>query len=80
MAGSRERLVQRVQRELQASEGGVAGAVYFSRDMAELEKRVRRLRESDSCFDEVCLSPYVMSRGMARQPVRGGRGLVGTEA
>lgn len=80
MAESRKRLVQRVQRELQASGGGVAGAAIPPREFAELERRARRLRESDSCFEEVCLSPYVMSRGMARQPVRGGSGLVGMEA
>lgn len=80
MTGSRERLVRRVQRELRASEGDVAGHALRPHDHAELQRRVNRLREAGPLFTGVCLSSHVMPRGMTRQPVRGGSGLVTTEA
>ena len=57
------------------------GMAFDPQEVAELEKRARRLRETGLPYlEEVRLSGHVMSRGMARQPVRGGSGLVGTEA
>jgi len=79
MAGRQERLVRRVQRELQASGRNVAYDGLTPHEMAELEGRARRLREAGPLFEHVRLSTQVMPRGMTATAVRGGGGLVATE-
>lgn len=77
MAESSRRLVRRIQQALQHAGGRL---VLPPDEVAELERRARRLRELDSCFDGVTLSSHVQPGGGQRRPVRGGSGLVGTEA
>ena len=79
MAGSRDRLVRRIQRRQQSVDPiGPAGPA-TPREIAELEERVRRLQAMGVQYGQVRLSPDVALRSATERPIRIGGECVATE-
>ena len=79
MAGSRDRLVRRIQRRQQSVDPiGPAGPA-TPREIAELEDRVRRLQAMGVQYGQVRLSQDVALRGAMERSVRIGGECVATE-
>jgi hypothetical protein len=80
MAGSRDRLVRRIQRRQQSRRAGIdpAGSATPC-EIAELEDRVRRLQAMGVEYAQIRLSPEVALRGAIERSVRVGGECVATE-
>jgi hypothetical protein len=80
MAGSRDRLVRRIQRRQQSRRAGIDPAGPATpREIAELEDRVRRLQAMGVQYGQVRLSPDIAQRGATGRPIRVGGECVATE-
>ena len=80
MAGSRDRLVRRIQQRQQSRRAGIVPADPATpREIAELEDRVRRLHALGVPYGQVRLSREVTLSGVTRVPVRVGGECVATE-
>ena len=80
MAGSRDRLVRRIQRRQQSRRAGIDPAGPATpREIAELEDRVRRLQAMGVEYAQIRLSSDVAQRGATERPIRVGGECVATE-
>jgi len=80
MAGGQDRLVGRIQRRQQSRGAGIVQKVLAtSREIAELEDRLRRLHALGMKYGRVRLSREVATSGAAHVPVRVGGECVATE-
>ena len=81
MAGSRDRLVRRIQRRQQSRRAGIVPTDPTTpQEIAELTNRVRRLHALGVRYGQVRLSHEVTPNGVAREPVRVGGQCVTKEA
>lgn len=80
MADREERLIRRIQRELQSLPAGGTPRSLAPDEAAELESRVRRLRGLGRAWAHVRLSRYITLRNVIGTPGRVRGGFVTTDA
>ena len=79
MANRSNRLVQRIQRQLESADPVERSSSLYPRDVAELETRVTRLHEFGPPYRDVGLSRYVTRGGVAGVSGRAGGVYVATD-